>query len=229
MQYFLTNLLLVTSRLTEEEKKREQNSVRDLPAWIRYTRSRYLRRIGVSVSDSNIMENDGSLEAVTAYANFMMDNMNRKDYFWLTDNQEVRKLKKEAQMAAISAKHAFQQNPPSPPEPLGVKIRRQQDVPEPIDVGRGRRSDHASESSNDSDSESEASAHHQNLRKKMRRTKETAKAKKSAQKRPRIACSEEDSSDDSEGSCRDDVEDDYSSSDQEEDHEEQSTSDGDDC
>lgn len=195
MQFFLTHLLLLIFRSTKEEQKKKGHSVRDLPAWIRYTRSGYLKRIGVSVSDSNILENDGSLQAVTAYANFMMDNMDRRDYFWQTDNQEVRKLKKEAEMAAISAKHAFQQNPPSPPEPLGVTIKRSRDVPEPIDVRR-RRDDSPSESS-DSGSESETPAPRQ---KRAKAQKKSKKSNKTQRRRYSEESSDEKSSEDGEGS-----------------------------
>lgn len=127
---------------------------RDLPGWIRYTRNGVVRRLGIQVSDSNCIENDGRLQAITAFSKHIMDNVTLRDYFLMNFKAKgFVQLKKEAYEVGRRAREAFCRNPLPAPEPLGVIISSETPA-----VPRRHRRRSGSDSDSDTDSRSSGSA-----------------------------------------------------------------------
>lgn len=107
--------------MDSEEKKIGIKGTRNLPAWIRYTKKAILDKLGFMAGDPNEIENDGRWQAIVAYGQFMMDNIQPTDYFQCSSGVSIQKLVCEAATVGLQARSDFLELDPRPiPEPLGV-------------------------------------------------------------------------------------------------------------
>lgn len=115
----------VMQRITSESSNpRYTRHKSTFDSWVRSTRSERLKRFGFSACESNLIENDGRFEAITAYGDVIAANLDKTAYFLSHLSSCCKKeVKAEAMKKGLEALAAFRALTPQPePFPYGVMV-----------------------------------------------------------------------------------------------------------